>query len=431
MLREFFGFELRSYRRKPILYLFILISFMLMFLAVTQEDFTVGFGQDGLYINSPFNMAMSVMTVCLVLGLFMATAFGHGAALRDISSNFHTIVFSYPLNKRAYFWGRFLAAWVLTMIPLIGAMLGLGVGALMPFAPAEDIGPTHLLGYLQTFVLFVLPNSFILTAIIFSLSLRFRSATAGFVGTTILLVLYLVTASMVFSMETGDWVAVLDPLGLNATTHLARYWTLFELNTRYLWDEPLMIINRVGWTVGALALAWWQYRKFSFSNLSHAKPGKKRTREAKPEPAPQLHRAMPIRAFQASLRTRWVQFASMVRMDLRGVLRSPRFWILLVLAVGNGLNALAQADSWYNNGSYPVTYIMIDGLRSAMYLFTIVLAIFYAGAVVWRERDVQIDALTDAMPFTNLGRISSKIITLLLLVFLIQVLGVLMGMFTQ
>ncbi|HAA21046.1 MAG TPA: hypothetical protein DCP28_20645, partial [Cytophagales bacterium] len=430
MLREFFFFELRSYRRKPMLYLFFVLCFALMFLGVTNDGFTIGFGQDGVFVNSPFSIAIMVMTVSLIMGLFMAVAFGNAAALRDINSNFHHIVFSYPLKKRNYFWGRFLAAWVLTMIPLVGALLGIGVGAIMPFAPAEDIGPSMLMGYVQTFVLFILPNSFILTAIIFSLGLRFKSTSAGFVGALVFLVLYLVTVSLLFNVETGHWVNILDPLGLNASTQVTRYWTVFEINTRYMWSEPVLLLNRAGWFLAAFGLAWWQYRRFSFSMVS-ASPKQRKRRQKKEEVVPQLFRAVPVRAFQGTLRTRWAQFATMVRIDLRGILRSPAFWILMVLAVGNGLNALAQADGWYNNSSYPVTYIMINGLQSGMYLFTIALAIIYAGAVVWRERDVKVDAITDAMPFSNLGRISAKITAMLLVIFMVQVLGVLMGLFTQ
>ena len=432
MIRQFFSFEVGTALRKPLVYLLTTVIFTLFFLSAVSENLTIGMKQDGMYANGPFTIAIATTVVSLMFGLFIALAMGNGAALRDVKSNFQNILYSYPLPKFGYYWGRFMAAWLLTLIPLAGGLLGLGLGYLMPFAATPDIGPTQPMAYVQAFVLFILPNSFILVALTYSLAMRYRSATAGFVGTILMLLLYVVGGNLMLQMDTGDWVIYLDPLGFNATVHITRYWTVFERNSQLLFTDSLMLINRLLWLGLSLGLLLWQYRKFSFVA---GKSGK--TKKATPAEAPEIRLplakplAIPAVAFRANARTRFAQFMSMLKMDLGGILRGTTFWILATLGLLNGLNTLMQADGWFNNGSYPVTYIMIEALHSGFQLFLYAIIIYYAGVLIWREREDNLDGITDAMPYTNTGRISSKIVALMLVVFILQTLSIGLGILTQ
>lgn len=432
MLKSFFSFELYSGLRKPLVYLLIAVNFVLMFLAASLDTLTIGFAVPGLFLNSPFSIAMSMVTLSLVFGLFVGLAYANGAAMRDINPNFHGIMFSYPLQRRGYYWGRLLAAWLLTLLPMLGGILGLAVGSMMPFAPAEDFGPAIPGAYLQGIVLFLVPNSFILVALSYSLAVRFRSSTVGFIGTIGILLMYLMAARAVLSAETGNWVVYLDPIGFNTLIQSARYWTLHERNTLLMWTDSLVLLNRGFWLVLSGAIVWWQYRRFSFTYmLLSGKRKKKLADMTLPKAMPVEIKPLPAMQYEDTWLTRAKQYVTMLKMDLKGILTSPPFWVLALLGVVNSLNALSQADGWYNNGSFPVTNIMVEALHDGSNLFLYAIVIFYAGMLVWRERDVHFHGLTDSMPFTVLGRASAKITALLWVTFSLLVTHVILAVLVQ
>ncbi|MBK9183777.1 MAG: hypothetical protein IPM83_11805 [Ignavibacteria bacterium] len=55
-----------------------------------------------------------------LLCLLMTTAFMSATANRDISTGMDQFIFSSPISRRRYFFGKFFGAVTLLMIPLLG-----------------------------------------------------------------------------------------------------------------------------------------------------------------------------------------------------------------------------------------------------------------------------------------------------------------------
>ena len=71
-----------------------------------------------------------ITTFSLILGLIsllIAAAYFNNAALRDHQHQFNEILFSTPLGKAGYFFGRFAAALLLSTLPLLGIYVGVMV----------------------------------------------------------------------------------------------------------------------------------------------------------------------------------------------------------------------------------------------------------------------------------------------------------------
>jgi len=64
--------------------------------------------------------------------------------------------------------------------------------------------------------------------------------------------------------------------------------------------------------------------------------------------------------------------------------------------------------------SYPVTYIIIEELLENTLIFFLLIILFYSGELVWKERDVKLHLIHDALPISNSLNLISKCIALIL-----------------
>ena len=76
---------------------------------------------------------------------------------------------------------------------------------------------------------------------------------------------------------------------------------------------------------------------------------------------------------------------------------------------------------------YPTTYRVIE-LLGDFNIFFLILVIFYSGELIWKERDVKINLIYDALPYPNfvtiIGKFLSLIYVLLLLIVVLMTVGI-------
>ena len=147
MLKTFFLTELKYTLKQPMVYIFLSIISLLVFFAIVSDNVTIGDSFGNVYKNAPhvITIYISVMTI---FGLLIATAFFNNAALRDFNNNFNEIIFSTPINKFGYFFGKFCGALLLSTIPLFGVYIGVLVGSVMAptfgWVDAERFGSFYI-----------------------------------------------------------------------------------------------------------------------------------------------------------------------------------------------------------------------------------------------------------------------------------------------
>ena len=161
MFKQFFFSELRYNLRQPMVYLFFFIVFLLVFAANSTDNVQIGGSIGNVHRNAP-HVITTFTTVMCIFGLLFAAAFFNNAALRDRKYNFQEILFSTPLDKFGYYFGRFSAALVLSTIPLLGVFFGIALGTLIaPLAgwiEPDRFGPVQLSAFVSNYFLFILPN---------------------------------------------------------------------------------------------------------------------------------------------------------------------------------------------------------------------------------------------------------------------------------
>jgi ABC-type transport system involved in multi-copper enzyme maturation permease subunit len=212
-------------------------------------------------------------------------------------------------------------------------------------------------------------------------------------------------------------VGLLDPFAFRALEDAVPYWTVAQRNATLPEFAGTLLHNRLLWlglALGCLALA---YRVHGFADAGISLPGGWRrwvTRRATPRatdpavvgpaapattllPEPQ-HGGAALRALLL-LRTRF---------EVRQVVLHPAFVVLMAWAAYvTGTILLTELGPWY-----PTTRSMIPQIEQPIQLLLPIVAIYYAGELVWRERDRRTDALIDATPMPSWAYVVPKTLAL-------------------
>ena len=192
MFSTIFKQELKYWFHKPATFIYMGIFFLLavFFSAASAgifDSLTVTTGSAKV-VNSPFGIhglfnAMSVFMLFLLPSIIGASIY------RDYKSEMHTILYSYPFTKANYLFAKFLSAFVVVMSIVLVIGIGLFLGFRMPGTNPEIVGKFNFLAYLQTYLVYILPNLLLFGAIVFAVVTFTRNIAAGFITIVLLLLL--------------------------------------------------------------------------------------------------------------------------------------------------------------------------------------------------------------------------------------------------
>src|SRR5262249_39829367 len=90
------------------------------------------------------------------------------------------------------------------------------------------------------------------------------------------------------------------------------------------------------------------------------------------------------------------QFRRLAAFETRSVLFGVAFLVMLALGLFNLGGALALDNGIYDTKSYPVTHLMTQTMFGSYTFLLLIIVVFYAGELVWRERGARINEVTDA-----------------------------------
>src|SRR5271154_4940571 len=198
-----------------------------------------------------------------LLGLVMTVAFVNSAASRDFAFNTYQLLFATPLKKFDYLTGRYLGAALIAVIPMIGVSVGIVVGKWMPWVDVERWGAVNWAAHLYGLLVFAIPNTLFIAAIIFAIAVLTRSTVTSFIGGLVLLTAYGVGQALVSDVQHETWAALLDPFAIRTFALATKYWTVADKNRLAIGYSGLLLWNRLIWlAVGAaiFAFAYWRFR---------------------------------------------------------------------------------------------------------------------------------------------------------------------------
>lgn len=431
MIFNILKFELRYWFKQPLLYIFFFINALLIMGASSSDSITVGGSLGNVHKNAPY-VVENFYGIMSLLSLLMITAFLNSAAARDFSEKTSQIFFATPIKKSSFLFGRFIGAYIISIIPFLGISLGNIIGGSSLFWDADRLGAFNLGGHLNGILVFIIPNLFFAGAIIFSIAALTRSTVLSFIGTIGLLVGYIISMNMIRDLDSEFLGAMIDPFGIRTFNVATKYWTVDDKNTMSIGLQGYLLWNRLIWiAVGALVL-FYTYMRFSFEEKSVKvkksilnqkvdifDPSKSSTALLKITPE-----------YNSSISFR--QFISQIKIETTSILKNTAFIVIMIFGAINLISSMSFATSQgYGLTAFPVTYSVVDIIEGSFFLFIIAVITFYTGIIVWKERDSKVNDIYDALPFSDWIPLLSKTIALWLVVEVLLVLGCVVGVITQ
>ncbi|GAB5348349.1 ABC transporter permease/M1 family aminopeptidase [Alteriqipengyuania sp. 357] len=388
-------FELRYQLRNPVFWVATVAFFLLTYGATASDDLTIG-GGGNVNVNSP----VAIVTTHLLMTtffMFVTTAFVANVIVRDEESGFGPLIRSTQVSKFSYLLGRFAGAFIAAALAFLVVPLGIWLGSLMPWLDPETIGPNRFAYYAIAYFVFALPSVFMVSALFFAVATITRSMMYTYVAVVLFLVLYIVFDAVMSSQpEYRDLASYIEPFGLAAFGNATRYWTAAESNTLIPPVDGVLLVNRALWlgvAFLALAFALWRFRFASkaISARKARKVAKKEAKLARKEPVlvDMLPQPTPEKAGFARLRAR-------TKFEMGQVLRSPAFFILLLIGLLNTFGALWFGNEIYGTPARPLTFSLIEPLMGSFIIIPIIIAIYYGGELVWRDRDRRFHEIVDS-----------------------------------
>jgi ABC-2 type transport system permease protein len=427
---QFAWFEIRYWLRSTMLWVFTGIVALLVLLTMSTDQVQVGGAIGNTFRNAPF-VVEQYYSIFWFITLLMVTAFVNSAAAREFAYDMHQIIFTKPIRKFDFLVGRFLGSVIVSTIPMIGISIGALLAKLMPWADADRFGPVVGAAHLQGILVFALPNTFFIAAIIFVIAALTRSTVVSFLGGLALLVADIVSGVLSQKLENEKLAAMIDPFGSDAFSLLTKYWTVADRNTHVLGFTGLLLWNRLIWMAVGVIIFAFAYWRFSFSERASHIGTTKAEKVDTPNPDA---RPIELPAFSLDFGAvaRWNQLLAAVRFEYRRLLKTVTFIVVTCAALINCLTALIfTATQGFGLTTRPVTYALLQIITGTLYLFLIALITFFAGVLVWEERDARTDEVQDALPVPEWPSYLAKFIALMTAIASIQLLVMIVAICVQ
>ncbi len=397
MLWTIYKFELEYHLKRPVTYLYVFVFLLISFL-FTGTDIVGMVGANAqVKTNAPVVLAQ-LQTVIVLIGQMMLAALVGTAVLRDYQVGAHELLFTTPISRGAYLGGRFLGVLTVMILVHLAAPLGALLGTLMPWVDQAKLLPFAAAPYVSPFFTLVIPSVLLTTAIFFAVGALSRNLFVIYTQGMALVVLYNIAGRITGNMENRHIASLLDPFALSSMAEVTRYWTVAEQNSRLIPLAGDLLWNRLFWTGVAIAIFGVAFALFRFRSQGptlarkREKPADLPSDNARPVSPPPLV----SRHFGGS--ARWGMFHSQTRLAFTGVVRSLPFLALVTVGMINLVFASWYADSFYGQTVWPVTYTVVETVSNAFLLFFFIIVTIYSGEVIWQERQLKLDQVTDALP---------------------------------
>ncbi|MHB1057471.1 MAG: ABC transporter permease/M1 family aminopeptidase [Rhodanobacter sp.] len=428
MFFEILRFELRQQLRAPLFWI-VAAAFGALAFAFASTDMVIAGGASGNVLRNAPLVIVRLLGVLTVLSVFLITIFVAGAALRDFDQRTSELFFSTPMSRGAYLGGRFAAGYLAALAIMLACALGLAIGGMMPWIDSARLGPASWHGYAWAFGVMVVPDMLFMAALLFLLATTTRSLLATYIGVIAYFVLSGVTGYLGRDIDSHTIAAMLDPFGGRTLGIVTRYWSSEQSNHLLPALDGVLLFNRLLWTGVALVLfaaAWLLFRP----NREGLQLPRRKKRAEPPMLRPSAGTtalALPQVTTGHGWRVHLQQLRTQFLFDTLGVVRGVALLVLLALSLVLMLVSLVSSGLIYGTPVWPVTHQVLTAINGSFSLPLMIIAIFYAGELVWRERTQRSAEVTDAFPVPDWVPLLAKFGALLTVIVLMLLIGAAVG----
>lgn len=409
MFSKIVGFELKYRYSKWMTYIFMA---MMIFQAAWYAKGTFEF-----YVNDAMNFNAAAMFYTSLSGggmlMIIAIAVITGTALfKDLEYKTAETFYSYPVNDKTWFLGKFTAAYIVNLSICLSYTLGFTVLQYTGIAEPDKFGPVPWGPLFHAFLIFSVPNMLIVTAIALSLVVFFRSMAASYMGIFMVTMFFLVAES---TRENSAAVMVnylIDPFCFTYTKDVMDALPVALKNYGYMQLDAIYWANRLLWLAISAVLIFAATKRFSFSYFLTKPVRRKITVEDNTEFSFSSGFALGSNKIfgigenlKKVLRLSLLEFKNTVR----PVGFTITFGILVLMFFG--YNMLWNAEYYIHTDTLPITSAMtLTRLPNGVFIL-LLLAVF-SGELLFKERSTNMWEITDALPVPTWVTYLSKFIAM-------------------
>ena len=404
-----FKFELSYWFRRPLTLLFFALFFLMAFFSTASDAF-LGIATGQIHRNAPFVLATAI-GILTAIGQVITTAIAGTAVLRDSQLGTEELLFTTRVSKSGYLLGRFVGAFVIMLVIYSALPIGLLAGSVMPWVPAEKMGPIQIVAFVQPFFMIAVPNLLFVSALLFAVGALTRKLFAVYVTGIVLLVAWQITQTVIGQLDKLRLASLSDPFALTTVDVAVRYWSVAEKNAQLVPLAGPMMQNRLIWISVAIVLFAVVATVFRL----RLQQGRASSRTRKATVAARVDvPPTPVVALRYD-RASWVRaFFSQIGFHLRSILGEPPYLAISLICVINLMVGLWFQMRPNESARWPVTSSFAPFVGSGMFVFTILLATLYGGELVWRERQIKADQLQDSTPVPAWVTFGAKLLAVFL-----------------
>ncbi|MEP0365649.1 MAG: M1 family aminopeptidase [Cyclobacteriaceae bacterium] len=428
---EFIKFELQYRFKRPVTYIYFVIMLAMSFVAIATDAVRAG-GSGGKVMENAPNILAMMMLVIMIFGIFITSAVMGVPVLRDFDHKTDSMIFTTPTSKLAYLGGKFIGSFITMLFIISAIMLGfmLGQGIAWPWLDnADRLLPFSFETYWNPFFIFVIPNLIVFSAIFFAGGALGKRMVVVYAQGIVLFMGYLAASQFLSQMDNQNVAAILDPFGFGALEITTQYWTVAEQNNNLIPFSGHILNNRLVWLLVGLCAMILTYFGFSTNQAGNAS---RKTRKKGKQMVRELIENITIPKANAiySIGAQFVQVRSLTWFYFKWIVKQGPF-IFITFA---GICFLLIIGLTGGKGAYDIEVYLTSAravqLIGSFNLFFIIITVFYTGEIIWKERDVRINLIYDALPYKNYISLAGKFFGMVLmsvfLLFILMIFGVLL-----
>ncbi|WP_417364428.1 M1 family aminopeptidase [Galbibacter sp.] len=365
------------------------------------------------------------------LFLFLIPAIIGTSIYKDFKHKVYPVLYSYPIDKKAYLTGKFLGAFTIVVLIALSTGVAFLLGELLLGNGNPKIGLFNMIGYLQAYLIFLIPNLFVFGVFVFAIVALSRNIYSGFILVIFLFLLQLITEN---SFQGNDLlIAITDPFGQNAVGFETQFWTLTEQNTKLIPIYGTILFNRLFWLALGLIVVFFLFKLFTLSQngfqFSLKKGGKPLKVEALKISTEEKTNSSVV--FDFSLKQKLKLIWKLSNTDFKYLVANPMFYIFSFLGILSIVFMLLKVTNAGEMIMLPLTRIML-AVPSFFFVTIIILILFiYSGMLVHRARLTGMEALIDSTPVSNGVLLISKVIAIIKVQYLLLLILMLCGLVLQ
>jgi len=392
--------------------LFLLIAFLLSISfagAFKGANVSLGFSNK-LALNAPVVINFLVTILGYFGLLVIAPIFGQSIN-KDFENHFNQILFSTPISKRTYFWVRYLGSFISSIIIMSSLSLGIWIATFMPFIDRTLVSHNQLWYYLAPYLTSLSPNFLIFGGVFFFAISLYKKMAPVYIASIVVFTGWLISQNFTTDLENKTIAAMIDPLGLEAAMQIIRYWSVSEQSTSVITLSGIFLYNRLLWGGVGLFFLILSYYLFDPFKLPKDKKLKSLNTEEQVSPSSSVYHPSKVKINTHSPRIFW----ELALFEFKQAFSNIYFLIILLCGVIYVFAISGQVGKIYGTETLPVTYHVLELLGNSFRLFIIILTTFYAGELVWKNRDYKFYELVDSRPVSNTFLYFSKLFSLILI----------------